>query len=124
MTFVKWEVATLALGLVALTGSAQATGGSTLDAVKARGTLQCTGHDGSYLGFAEVDDKGNWKGLDIDLCRALATAIFGDPSKLKIVPISWAQRWPALQSGEVDIVIKASGATLSRNTDLSLQFSS
>src|SRR5262249_55551119 len=124
MQFIRWgAAAVLAFGLSQISAPAEAAGGKTLETVKARGMLQCTGHDGSYLGFAEVDDKGSWKGMDIDLCRAMATAIFGDPSKLKIVPISWAQRWPALQSGEVDIVIKASGATLSRNTELGLQFS-
>ena len=56
-----------ALGLVHLSPSAEAAGGKTLETVKARGNLLCTGHDGSYLGFAEVDDKGNWKGMDIDL---------------------------------------------------------
>ncbi|WP_082979837.1 amino acid ABC transporter substrate-binding protein [Labrys sp. WJW] len=122
MKAMKRGATAVALMGILLSGAAHAAGGKTLDTVKARGVLQCTGHDGSYLGFAEVDDKGNWKGLDIDLCRALATAVFGDPAKLKIVPISWAQRWPSLQSGEVDIVIKASGATLSRNTDLGLQF--
>ena len=122
MKAVKRGATAVALMSILLSGVAHAAGGKTLDTVKARCVLQCTGHDGSYLGFAEVDDKGNWKGLDIDLCRALATAVFGDPAKLKIVPISWAQRWPSLQSGEVDIVIKASGATLSRNTDLGLQF--
>lgn len=111
--------ATLTLG----GGMASAGIGDTLKAVKARGNLLCTGHDGSYLGFAEVDDKGEWKGIDIDLCRSVATAIFGDPSKVSIIPISWAQRWPALQSGEVDMVIKASGATLSRDAELGLQFS-
>ena len=103
--------------------AAWAANGDTLKAVKERGNLLCTGHDGSYLGFAEVDDKGEWQGIDISLCRAVATAVFGDPSKLTIIPISWAQRWPALQSGEVDMVIKASGATLSRDTELGLQFS-
>lgn len=123
MNMIKWGAVAMALGLVHLTAPAQAAGGKTLDTVKARGMLNCTGHDGSYLGFAEVDDKGNWKGMDIDLCRAVATAVFGDPAKLKIVPISWAQRWPSLQSGDVDIIIKASGGTLSRNTELGLQFS-
>ena len=123
MKMLKWGAAAMALGLVHLAAPAQAAGGKTLDTVKARGTLNCTGHDGSYLGFAEVDDKGNWKGMDIDLCKAVATAVFGDPAKLKIVPISWAQRWPSLQSGDVDIIIKASGGTLSRNTELGLQFS-
>ena len=109
---------------LALTGGAAlAASGDTLITVKERGNLLCTGHDGSYLGFAEVDDKGEWKGIDIDLCRAVATAIFGDPAKVSIIPISWAQRWPALQSGEVDMVIKASGATLSRDAELGLQFS-
>ncbi|NHF72414.1 amino acid ABC transporter substrate-binding protein [Paracoccus xiamenensis] len=114
----------LAAAALALSGSAAwAANGDTLKAVQERGNLLCTGHDGSYLGFAEVDDKGEWQGIDIELCRAVATAIFGDPTKLTIIPISWAQRWPALQSGEVDMVIKASGATLSRDTELGLQFS-
>lgn len=123
MKMTKWGAAALALGLAQFSAPAEAAGGPTLDAVKARGVLNCTGHDGSYLGFAEVDDRGNWKGIDIDLCRAVATAVFGDPSKLRIIPISWAQRWPELQSGNVDIVIKASGGTLSRDTELGLQFS-
>jgi len=123
MSIAKWGAAALATSLLAFSGQAGAAGGKTLEEVKARGTLNCTGHDGSYLGFAEVDDKGNWKGIDIDLCRAVATAVLGDPAKLKIVPISWAQRWPELQSGNVDIIIKASGGTLSRDTELGLQFS-
>jgi len=124
MQFLKWgAAAALALSLAQISAPVQAAGGKTLETVKARGVLNCTGHDGSYLGFAEVDDKGNWKGMDVDLCRAVATAVFGDPAKLKIVPISWAQRWPSLQSGDVDIVIKASGGTLSRDTELGLQFS-
>ena len=87
----------LVAGVVALSASAALAGnGDTLKTVQARGALNCPGHNGSYLGFAEVDDKGNWKGLDIDLCRAVATAIFGDPAKAKIVPIGWEQRWPAL----------------------------
>lgn len=114
----------LAAAALALAASAaHAETGETLKAVKARGELNCPGHNGSYLGFAEVDDKGAWKGLDIELCHAVATAIFGDPSKSKIIPIGWEQRWPALQSGDIDLVIKASGGTLSRDTELGLQFS-
>lgn len=121
MTLKKTALAAGALALSAL--AAHAETGDTLKAVQARGTLNCPGDIGSYLGFAEVDDKGNWKGLDIELCHAMATAIFGDPAKSTIVPIDWAQRWPALQSGDIDIVIKASGGTLSRDTELGLQFS-
>lgn len=123
MNMKNWGAAALMAALVPLASPAAAAGGPTLEAVKARGALNCTGHDGSYLGFAELDNQGNWKGLDIELCRAMATAVFGDPSRLRIIPVSWAQRWPALQSGEIDIVIKASGGTLSRDTELGLQFS-
>ncbi len=97
---------------------------NTLSTVKSRGTLNCTGHNGSYPGLAEVDDKGNWKGLDIDLCRAVASAIFGTyEGHLTIVPISWAQRWPMLQSGELDVVIKSSDWSASRDSELNVQFS-
>jgi general L-amino acid transport system substrate-binding protein len=89
-----------------------------------RGKLLCSGNNGSFLGFAEVDDKGNWKGFDIDLCRALAAALFGkSEGHLDIVPISWAQRWPALQSGDVDVIIKVSGWTQSRDTELNVAYS-
>ena len=98
--------------------------GSRLDIVKDRGSLRCSGHNGSFLGFAEVDNQGNWQGLDVELCKALATAIFGGYEKrLDIVPISWAQRWPALQSGDIDAVIKVSGWSQSRDTELNLAFS-
>ena len=103
-------------------GAAEAQ--SRLDTVKDRGTLLCSGHNGSYLGFAEVDDQGNWRGFDIDFCRGLAAAVFGaSEGHLDIVPISWAQRWPALQSGDVDVIIKLSGWSQSRDTELNLAYS-
>lgn len=113
----------LAAGLALGATVAHADFGDTLKTVQERGILQCSGHNGSFLGFAEVDDQGNWQGMDIDLCKALATAVLGDPEKVNIVPISWAQRWPALQAGDLDVVIKASGGTFSRDTELGLQFS-
>lgn len=117
------KIAALAAAL-ALPAQAHAGFGDTLKTVKERGSLSCTGHNGSYLGLAEVDDQGNWKGFDIDLCRAIATAIFGSyDGHLTIQPTSWAQRWPSLQSGELDIVIKSSGWTMSRDTENALQFS-
>lgn len=123
MKMLKWGAASLALSLIPLSAPALAQGGPTLETVKERGTLNCTGHDSSYLGFAELDDQGNWHGLDISLCRAMATAIFGDPEAARIIPVSWGERWPSLQTGEVDIVMKASGGTLSRDTEQGLQFS-
>lgn len=95
----------------------------TIKAIEERGSMLCSGHNGSYFGFVEVNDKNEWKGLDIDLCRAMTTAILGDPEKAQIVPLSWAQRFPALQSGDVDIIIKATGWTMGRDTELGLQFS-
>ncbi|MEP2782832.1 MAG: transporter substrate-binding domain-containing protein [Pseudoruegeria sp.] len=96
---------------------------ATVQQIMDRGTMLCSGHNGSYFGFVEVNDKNEWKGLDIDLCRALTTAILGDPDANQIVPLSWAQRFPALQSGDVDIIIKATGWTMGRDTELGLQFS-
>lgn len=96
---------------------------STVTEIMERGTMLCSGHNGSYFGFVEVNDQNEWKGLDIDLCRALTTAILGDPEKAQIVPLSWAQRFPALQSGDVDVIIKATGWTMGRDTELGLQFS-
>lgn len=95
----------------------------TVETIEKRGSMLCSGHNGSYFGFVEVNDKNEWKGLDIDLCRALTTAILGDPKKAKIIPLSWAQRFPALQSGDVDVIIKATGWTMGRDTELGLQFS-
>ncbi|MFD0981005.1 transporter substrate-binding domain-containing protein [Tropicimonas aquimaris] len=111
--------ATAALGMMA--GAAAAEG--RLDTVLERGKLLCTGHNGSFLGFAEVDDEGNWKGLDIDLCRGLAASLFGSSEgTMDIVPISWAQRWPALQSGDVDVIIKLAGWSQSRDAELNLAY--
>ncbi len=102
---------------------AQEDPGPTVTMIQERGSLLCTGHNGSYLGFAEVDDQGRWSGFDIEMCRALATAILGSPDALQIIPVSWAQRFPALQSGDVDVIIKVTGWTMSRDTELGLQYS-
>ncbi|MGQ7843964.1 amino acid ABC transporter substrate-binding protein [Granulosicoccus sp. 3-233] len=111
----------LALALPLFANAAEP--GPTVQKIQDRGTMLCSGHNGSYFGFVEVNDKNEWKGLDIDICRAMTTAILGDPDKAQIVPLSWAQRFPALQSGDVDIIIKATGWTMGRDTELGLQFS-
>ena len=116
-------IAAAAVACTLLVPNFAAAESKTVKAIKERGTLLCSGHNGSYFGFVEVNDKNEWKGLDIDLCRAMTTAILGDPSKAQIVPLSWAQRFPALQSGDVDIIIKATGWTMGRDTELGLQFS-
>lgn len=116
-------VAAAGLALAALVpGTATAAQSPTVKQIEDRGTLLCSGRNGSYFGFGEVNDKNEWKGLDIHLSRALTTAILGDPAKAQIVPFSWAQRFPALQSGDVDVVIKVTGWTMGRYTELGLQF--
>ena len=89
--------------------------GSTFDAVKARGFVQC-GVNVGLAGFSSPDKTGAWTGLDVDICRAVAAAMFGDATKVKFMPLSAQQRFPALQSGEVDILSRNTTWTLTRDT--------
>ena len=73
-------------------------------------------------GFSSPDDKGNWTGLDVDVCRAIAAAIFNDPTKVKFVPLSAKDRFTALQSGEIDVLSRNTTWTLSRDTSLGANF--
>lgn len=124
MKFTKKSLMAATALFAAGAAHAEVADDSRLKTVLERGSLLCSGHNGSFLGFAEVDDQGVWKGVDIDLCRALAAGLFGSSEgNLEIVPISWAQRWPALQSGDIDVVIKVSGWTQSRDTELNLSYS-
>src|SRR5882672_9070051 len=109
----------VAAALVGAAGTAHA--GKDLDAVKARGQLIC-GVNTGVAGFAQPDDKGKWTGLDVDVCRAAAAAIFGDAEKVKYVPTTAQQRFTALQSGEVDILSRNTTWTLTRDTALGLDF--
>ena len=106
---------------VLATAAAPAMAGPTLDAVKAKGFVQCGVNLGLY-GFSTPDDKGNWSGLDVDVCRAVAAALFGDAAKVKYTPLSAQQRLPALQSGEVDLLARNTTWTLSRDTANGLNF--
>jgi len=123
MTFRSIIVATTVTAAAGFATCAQAASGDTLAAVQARGELHCTSGDGNHPGFFEIDDKGQWHGIDIDYCKAVTVAIFGTPEKVKLIPISWAQRFPSLQSGDLDLVIKATGWTMGRDTELGVQFS-
>lgn len=111
---------TIAAALAAVT-ALPAQAGTTFDAVKAKGFVQCGVNLGLY-GFSAPDDKGNWSGLDVDACRAVAAAVFGDSSKVKYTPLSAQQRLPALQSGEVDLLARNTTWTLSRDTANGLNF--
>jgi general L-amino acid transport system substrate-binding protein len=100
---------------------AQAAGGATLQNVKKYGKLKC-GVNTGLAGFGAPNDKGEWAGLDIDLCKAVAAAVFGDASKVEYKPLNAEQRFTALQSGEVDMVSRNSTWTMSRDTQLGLDF--
>ncbi|MSQ54027.1 MAG: amino acid ABC transporter substrate-binding protein [Betaproteobacteria bacterium] len=108
-----------ALLLAAGVGAAHAQ--STLDAVKAKGHVQC-GVNTGLAGFSQPDSKGVWKGLDVDVCRAVAAAVFGDANKVRYTPLTAQQRFTALQSGEVDVLSRNTTWTITRDTSLGLNF--
>jgi general L-amino acid transport system substrate-binding protein len=108
------KIYALAFGAAAILSASAATAG-TLDDIKKKGFLQC-GSNTSLAGFGLPDPQGNWTGLDVDYCRALAAAIFNDVSKVKFTPLAAKDRFTALQSGEVDVLIRNTTWTLSRDT--------
>ncbi|MCF6265284.1 MAG: amino acid ABC transporter substrate-binding protein [Desulfuromusa sp.] len=118
MKFSKTLVLVLSLSLMLVSF---AYAGKDLDAVRAKGFLQA-GANGSVFGFGMPDAKGVWKGLDVDTARAMAAAIFGDASKVKFTPLTAQQRFTALQSGEIDVLTRNATRTLSRETQLGLNF--
>ncbi|MCS3432267.1 amino acid ABC transporter substrate-binding protein [Klebsiella sp. BIGb0407] len=116
----------LLLAFSALTGQALANeapvaSGDTLKKILARGEVVCGVHPARH-GFASIDSKSQWQGLDVDFCRALAAAVFGDASKVRFTPLSTAQRFPAIQSGEVDVLSRNITASLTRDVSLGLSF--
>jgi general L-amino acid transport system substrate-binding protein len=111
-------VALIAAGLVAAVSPVEA---AVLDQVKSKGFVQC-GVTQGLPGFSSPDDKGNWTGFDVDLCRAIAAAIFDDPTKVRFTPLTAKDRFTALQSGEIDVLSRNTTWTLSRDTSLGLNF--
>ena len=103
---------------LALGGAAQA--GATLDGVKQRGVLNC-GVNVGIAGFSLPDSQGTWRGMDADLCRAVAAAVLGDPGKVRFVPLTAVQRFTALQSGEIDVLIRQTTLTMTRDTSLGMR---
>lgn len=108
--------------LVTVFLAVQTTYADTLDTVKTRGVLKC-GVNTALAGFSAPDSQGNWVGIDVDICRAVATAVFNDPSKVEFVPLSAQQRFTAIQSGEVDLLSRNTTLTFQREAGLGLLFS-
>jgi len=94
---------------------------ATLDDVKARGSLNC-GVTTGLVGFAAPDANGVWEGFDVGICRAVAAAIFGDPTAVEFVPTTGQTRFTALASGEIDLLARNTTWTFSRDTDLKFEF--
>ena len=102
--------------------AAPATAGPTLDAVKARGTVKCGVAAGGTPGFMAPDSRGEWQGFNVEVCRAVAVALFGDVKKVEFVPVTSASRFTALQAGEMDVLVNNVTVTLVRDTQLGFNF--
>ena len=112
---------TFAIAGVAAVAFAASANAGTLDDVKAKGFVQC-GVSQGLPGFSNADDAGNWAGIDVDMCRAVAAAVFGNGDAVKFTPLSAKQRFTALASGEVDILSRNTTWTMTRDTQLGLNF--
>ena len=117
----KRAIASIAFGLAASLVATAASAQATLNNVKQKGFLACGSNPG-LAGFGVPDAQGNWTGLDVDVCKAIAAAMLGDAGKVKYVPLNAQQRFTALQSGEVDILSRNTTWTLTRDASLGLHF--
>ena len=120
-TLSKSILASLCTTAVLALSAMPAEAGKTVDEIKKRGQLVC-GVSTGLAGFSAADSQGNWSGLDVDMCKAIAAAMLGDASKVKYVPLSAQQRFTALQSGEIDILSRNTTWTLTRDASLGMSF--
>ena len=116
----RWIAVGAALVIGAIT-SASATAATTLENIKKKGHVQC-GVTTGLPGFSQPDEKGNWTGLDVDTCRAVAAAVFGDAKAVEFTPLTAKERFTALQSGEIDVLSRNTTWTLTRDASLGLNF--
>jgi len=112
---------TLSLSVATLALAATVSGADTLDQVKKKGYVSC-GVTSGVPGFSSTDSAGKWEGIDVDMCRAVASAVFADASKVKYVPLTSKERFTALQSAEIDILSRTTTWTLTRDAALGLNF--
>jgi general L-amino acid transport system substrate-binding protein len=119
MRFASTFVAASTFAVAASSGTAEA--GAIFDAIKDKGFVQC-GVSTGLAGISNPDDAGNWSGIDVDVCRAIAAAVFGDADAVKFTPLTSKERFTALQSGEVDVLSRNTTWTLNRDSALGLDF--
>jgi len=112
---------TVTAAALCILGAGTAQAQSTLEAVQKKGFVQC-GVNVGLAGFSQPDSRGAWKGLDVDMCRAIAAAVFGDATKVRYTPTTAVQRFPALQSGEVDVLARNTTWTVTRDSSLGFNF--
>lgn len=118
----RWALLLYAAAAWIATGiSSPAWAASTIDTVRARGYINCGVADNAP-GFSEVDAEGRWRGLDVEFCSALAAAIFADKSAVKFRALQAADRFKSLQEGEIDVLLRVTAWTLSRDSDLGARF--
>ncbi|WP_375595606.1 amino acid ABC transporter substrate-binding protein [Algihabitans albus] len=117
MNLIKLMTTAAAVGVL----TAGAASAQTLDAVKQRGAVQC-GVTTGLAGFAAPNDVGEWEGFDVDFCRAMAAAVFGDPDMVNYTPTTAKERFTALQSGEIDLLARNTTWTFSRDVNLGFEF--
>lgn len=113
----RYAICTL-LGAGLLAAPAVASEGETVDAIMARGEVLCGTSTGTAIGLSTLDDAGEWSGLEVDYCRALAAALLGDATKVRFVPLEFKNAFAALQSGSVDLLARAATWTFTRDTEM------
>ena len=117
---IKTILAAGAMSVAAIAAN-NAHAGAVLDGIKAKGFVQC-GVNTGLPGFSAANAEGKWEGIDVDVCRGIAAALLGDANKVQYTPLTAAQRFTALQSGEIDILSRNTTATLTRDVKLGLTF--
>lgn len=110
------------LAAIGLSGAAAAAEGDTVGAIRDRGELLCGTSTGTAIGMSTLDNQGNWTGLEVDYCRAIAAALFGDAAKVRFVPLEFKNAFAALQSGGVDILARAASWTFLRDTEMKFDY--
>jgi general L-amino acid transport system substrate-binding protein len=136
MRATRWLICCLAIVLPACSGSAHGdaamipagavpargtSGTPTLDGVRRKNFVQC-GVTTGVAGFSMPDAQGEWRGLDVDVCRAIAAAVLGDANKVRYTPLTAAQRFTALQTGEIDVLSRVTTITFQRDVQLGIEF--
>ena len=121
MKIIKFAVSIFAVLLLAACGNESAKKTSTLDTTKSQGFVKC-GVSQGLPGFSNADASGNWAGMDVDVCRAVAAAVLGDATKVKYTPLSAKERFTALQAGDIDVLSRNTTWTLERDAAIGLEF--